>query len=153
MYGKKWLLGSLTIALFALPAFADEEVPWDPAQEVIPQLDTTSLDDPDLPPPAAEQAPESAHVITPDLAAGDDGIVRVERDGDSYANVTRSNKLIERIALVTGDDGCTSGVGQVGSIAFCSSETTLSLMGRPSFKCPHISGSSYGPCKAEPTEE
>lgn len=153
MNPKKLLLITSLLSLLALPALADEDQPWDPASEVIPQGDTTSLDDANLPPPASEQAPEAAHVITPDLSAGDDGIVRIERDGDSYANITRANKLVERVALVTGDDGCRTGVGHVGTVAFCDSGTKLNLMGRPPFECPLHSGSLYGPCKAVPTEE
>jgi hypothetical protein len=120
-------------------------------QDSAPVLDETDLSDADLPPPSPEQAPESAIVINPEDAQSGDGLVKIVKDSDQYADILRSDKLVERLALVS-ESGCQVGIGQIGKVSFCSSDTTLELLGRPVFTCPVLSGNTYGPCKVIPKE-
>jgi hypothetical protein len=93
-----------------------------------------------------EESGDVANVINPESNPDEEGIVRVVKDSDEYAEVIRSGALVERVSLVN-EDECHIGVGQIGTVRFCDGEATLSLDGRPAFICPISAVSnSFGPC-------
>ncbi|NMC63204.1 MAG: hypothetical protein GYA55_08540 [SAR324 cluster bacterium] len=86
-----------------------------------------------------------ANVINPD--ASSEGQIRIRLDSEGYAEIHRSGSLVERMELVLLEDGtCKQALGQIGKVMVCGDDITVSLLGRPDFKCAKTSGEYSEPC-------
>jgi hypothetical protein len=130
------------------PTENEAPAPADLISRVAPVLDTTDLSDPDLPVPVVNQSHDLAEVISPGLA-NSEGSLQIANDSNTHANISRSGQVVERVPLVDNGSGCLIGKGQIGQVSICSSGTSLLLTGQPSFSCPSVSSTVFGPCQLQ----
>ena len=134
---------------------AQEEVP---AEEFQAGVDGTNNLVAPSETPVPEPTPEPDHVDTNTVVIEPDplkaGKIELEKLSDnSQVIVKDAGLLVERIQLTDNELGCFIGTGQIADIKFCSGDDALlDLEGRATYKCPFMSGTTWGPCSVSDSE-